>query len=133
MEDRRGATDIEDWNFRFIEDGKEELEKMLKRGLREGLDLIFNDAYLQFALLDRVEGRTRKVADPLTLYFFIDNLGVDGEDRRVVSWSMALGEMLDEHIEDCEQDGSCAAELTRISSALRELADRIDAAVPKTA
>jgi hypothetical protein len=65
--------------------------------------------------------------DPLTVYWSVALGAGDFEDP---IWQTSLGDMLQQTIEDCAEDGSFAAGLSRIRDALRELADRIDGALP---
>ena len=67
--------------------------------------------------------------DPLTVYF---RVALTGGDEGPI-WASSLTKMLEDDIATCAEDGSWGDGLARIRDALRELADRIDNALPSNA
>ena len=103
---------------------------MLLLSAKEALDLAFADdntaAFFpaEYGDSDGLGGPAP--VDPLTVYF---QIALDGDDEGPY-WQTSLSEMLEDTIGYCARDGSFSKGLERIRDGLRELADKIDAALP---
>ena len=110
-------------------DEEKTFREMLQDGIEQTLECIFEDedekAYIFFPIewedSDGLGGPA--VSDPLTIYLVLDSINTH--------YAFNLREALAGSLEFCAQDGSFSDQLPKLSHALRELANDIDAACTK--
>ena len=123
-----GKVDLSDWGIRALNDVNQVIGEALLKAVEEALDYAFEDdeTYFYFPAewprSDGVGGPA--VADPLTIYL---RVGLEGDGEKP-TYRFNLREAVAESMAACREDGSSSTGLGRISAALRELADEIDAA-----
>jgi hypothetical protein len=128
-----GNPKLADWGI----DAFENIEQIFRDGLAEVVEHAFaeDDTYIYFPVQysrdpefgkkgsDGIFGE--EVSDPLTVYLRIA-LAYD-DDRPTYSFN--LRDSIQDELNYCKEDGSYSFGLSRLSKALRGLADEIDAAV----
>lgn len=134
-----GFPDVSDWGI----DALDTLEQTVSTGLMKALSEVIhyamqeNDTYIYFpaAYMKNQHNQTKKtdgvrrgheVADPLTLYLRVAATTQNGEQP---TYSFNLRDALQKDLDSCKEDGSYSHGLGRLASALRGLADEIDAVI----
>ena len=124
-----GKPDLSDWNLPDVFDEEKTFKEMFQDGLEQTLECIFEDqddkAYIFFPIewgeTDGCGGPG--VSDPLTIYLRLDSINTH--------YAFNLREALAGSLEFCAEDGSFSDQLPKLSHALRELANDIDAVCDK--
>jgi hypothetical protein len=129
MKHKHGKIDFSDWHLPSLDN----LTSLIDTGIRDVVKEIFEGAinddevYIRFPIVwseldcDEDGHGGPAVTDPLSIYI---NFYEDGP-----VFETSLHECLKSDIEDCIEDGSFSNGLKLISTELRKLADKIDAAV----
>lgn len=121
--------DLSEWVLPDVFDPEKTFTEMLQDALEQTLEVIFEDedqqAYIYFPVKwGDTDGRGGPaVSDPLTIHLALDSIGS--------AYSFNLREALAASLEWCAEDGSFSDQLPKLSHALRELANEIDAACAK--
>ena len=128
MQRKYGDVKLNGWKLDATEKLKEEVGSAVLAAAAEALQLALDDKDT-FAFMPAIWGDNDgsggpRCDDPLTVYFAVATT----EDTPI--WACSLHEMLEDDIAECAADGSWSDGLARIRDALRELADRIDNALP---
>lgn len=122
----RKKPDLSEWVLPDVFDPEKTFTEMLQDALEQTLEVIFEDedqqAYIHFPSLwgETDGGGGPAVSDPLTIHLALDSIG-----STVV---FNLREALEGTVQMCAEDGSFSDQLPKLSHALRELANEIDAA-----
>lgn len=129
MKHKHGKIDFSDWHLPSLDN----LTSLIDTGIRDVVKEIFEGAinddevYIHFPIVwseldcDEDGHGGPAVTDPLSIYI---NFYEDGP-----VFETSLYECLKSDIENCIEDGSFSNGLKLISTELRKLADKIDAAV----
>jgi hypothetical protein len=121
--------DLSDWNLPDVFDEEKTFREMLQDALEQVLTAIFEEkpeeAYIYFPVeWGDTDGRGGPaISDPLTIYLALNSIDL--------AYSFNLREALATSLEWCAEDGSFSDQLPKLSHALRELANEIDAACAK--
>lgn len=118
--------DLSEWVLPDVFEPEKTFTEMLQDALEQTLEVIFEEedqqAYIHFpALWDETDGEGEPpTPDPLTIHLALDSINC--------AVSFSLREAIDGPVALCSEDGSYLDQLPRLSHALRELANEIDAA-----
>lgn len=121
--------DLSDWVLPNVFNEGKTFEDLLQTAIEEVLEIVFDDEddkpYIYFPVeWNETDGYGGpKVSDPLTIYMVIESI------KTVCSFN--LRESLAGTLESCAEDGSHSEGLSKLSHALRDLANEIDAACAK--
>lgn len=129
MKHKKHKIDISDWGIQAFNKVSNILEKSFCKAISEVLTYAFeiDETYIDFPVQwERMDGSgVPSVKDPLTVYL---HLALDNGDGKLPTYEFNLRDSLSGAIADCAIDGSFSTGLGRLSTALRQLADEIDAA-----
>ena len=130
MERKHGTVSLKEWTLDATDKLQELLGAAVHEAAAEALQLALDDEET-YAFMPAIWGDTDgcggpRCDDPLTVYFRV--AAMDGIEGPI--WASSLTKMLEDDIATCADDGSWSDGLARIRDALRELADRIDNALP---
>jgi hypothetical protein len=121
--------DLSDWVLPDVFDEEKTFREMLQDALEQALEVVFEEEeekpYIYFpAEWGNHDGNGGPaIVDPLTIYLVLDSINA--------AYAFNLKESLAGSLEMCAEDGSFSDTLPKISHALRELANEIDAACAK--
>lgn len=123
-----GKIDLTEWGITVASEFGHFAEERFLTAIGEAMDGAMEDngTEIGFGLL--LEHDAPATMDPLTVHLRLA-LGSNRDHEPVYAFN--LRESTENYIELCSDDGSYAAQLTRIRDVMRELADKIDAALPK--
>ncbi len=128
MKHRKYKPDLSGWTLDAFDKASATMETCFRDAVSEALHLALEDGstYIYFPVeWDDQDGLSGPaVEDPLTCYLRF-GLESDGESP---TYEFNLRDALDDSIESCAHDGSFSEGLGRLSLALRQLADEIEAA-----
>ena len=130
MERKHGTVSLTEWDLEATDKLQALLSTAVREAAAEALRLALDDDGT-YAFMPAIWGDTDgcggpRCDDPLTVYFSV--AATDGVEGPI--WASSLTKMLEDQIAICAEDGSWADGFARIRDALRELADRIDHALP---
>lgn len=136
MKRKHGTVSLKIWNLDATDKMLELLGSAVRDAAAEALQLALDDEET-YAFFPAIWGDSDgcggpRCDDPLTVYFRI--AATDGDEGPI--WATSLTEMIEEEISRCAEDaedGIFNENLVRIRDALRDLADRIDNAMPSNA
>lgn len=135
MKKIKNEPDLTDWHLDTFDKIKDAIDPYIRKAAAEALTIALegDESYIYFPVewAPESDGLCGKCPDdPLTLYLRVA-LG-PGNDNDPV-YKTDLREALRDTIEQTAEDGSWSEGLSRLSGALRSLADELDAAVKKGA
>lgn len=121
--------DLSDWVLPDVFNEGKTFEDVLQTAIEEVLEIVFDDEddkpYIYFPVkwgeTDGYGGP--KVSDPLTIYMVFESIKT--------TCAFNLRGALADTLESCAEDGSFSEGLPKLSHALRDLANEIDAACAK--
>ncbi len=124
-----GKIDIRDWHIDVVEEVARQFESRLMEAVGQALDLAMEDG-MATAILGAIHNDD---CDPLDVHLRFDfTHGAEGPTL-IFDIEQALLDDLEMHVDDMEiraDDGSYSTGLRRIMLKMRELADKIEAAIP---
>lgn len=142
MEHVSNKPDMTEWGLESLETLKKDITVGLKKALAEAIHYAMQDdqtnvyfpaIYLRDMSHPENHGkksdgtrRGHEVADPLTVYL---RVAACDHGEELPTYSFNMRNALESDLDACKEDGSFAYGLTKLSSALRGLADEIDSVI----
>lgn len=130
MKKIEGAIDVSEWAIKATTDFSEKVESVLKKAVAEALEIAFtsDDTFVQIDALN-TRKPLRSDYDRTLLRLNID---LGGDPDNTPAWPISISDIVDTEISNISDDDD-AARMAKFRDALREQADKIDAALSAAA